>query len=248
MIAYYQQVGRAGRALDAAYGVLLAGNEDAEIHDYFIRTAFPTRDEARSVLAALEAAHTGLSILELMNRVNIGKNRIDKALELMSLESPAPVIKQDAKWLLTGAKLSDEFWERVEGITWVRRCEQRQMREYVALTSGHMEFLIRALDGDPSTVHEPLLPPLTTEVSPALVQEAVDYLRRNSLDWEPRKLWPAGGMPKYQLKGRIAATEQASLAGCCASGVMRAGASWCTKVSMTMAALPTNWLALVRNY
>ncbi len=209
VIAYYQQVGRAGRALDAAYGVLLAGNEDAEIHDYFIRTAFPTRDEARSVLAALEAAHTGLSILELMNRVNIGKNRIDKALELMSLESPAPVIKQDAKWLLTGAKLSDEFWERVEGITWVRRCEQRQMREYVALTSGHMEFLIRALDGDPSTVHEPLLPPLTTEVSPALVQEAVDYLRRNSLDWEPRKLWPAGGMPKYQLKGRIAATEQA---------------------------------------
>lgn len=209
VIAYYQQVGRAGRALEAAYGVLLAGNEDAEIQDYFIRTAFPTRAEVRSVLTALEAANAALSSVELMNRVNIGRSRIDKALELMSLESPAPVVKQDAKWLLTTAKLTDEFWERAEGITWLRRREQTQMREYVALTSGHMEFLIKALDGDPSTVREPLLPPLETEVSPALVQEAVDYLRRNSLRWEPRQLWPAGGMPKYQIKGRIAAAEQA---------------------------------------
>ena len=53
VVAYYQQVGRAGRAIEAAYGVLLSGREETDITDYFIRTAFPTRDEVRQVLDAL---------------------------------------------------------------------------------------------------------------------------------------------------------------------------------------------------
>ena len=61
VVAYYQQVGRAGRALDAAYGVLLSGEEEADIADYFIRSAFPTPDEVRQVIEALEAAPEGLS-------------------------------------------------------------------------------------------------------------------------------------------------------------------------------------------
>ena len=56
VVAYYQQVGRAGRALDAAYGVLLSGEEETDITDYFIESAFPTRDEVQQVLDALEAA------------------------------------------------------------------------------------------------------------------------------------------------------------------------------------------------
>ena len=62
VVAYYQQVGRAGRALSAAYGVLLSGAEDTEITDYFIENAFPTREEVAQVLDALEAAPDGLSI------------------------------------------------------------------------------------------------------------------------------------------------------------------------------------------
>lgn len=68
-----------------------------------------------------------------------------------------------------------------------------------------MEFLIQALDGDPSTVHVPALPSLSTTTDPTLVREAVAYLRRTSLPIEPRKQWPAGGMPQYRLTGRIAA-------------------------------------------
>ena len=37
VVAYYQQVGRAGRALDAAYGILLSGEEEIDITDWFIR-------------------------------------------------------------------------------------------------------------------------------------------------------------------------------------------------------------------
>ncbi len=41
VVAYYQQVGRAGRAINTAYGVLLAGLEDEDIHEYFRTSAFP---------------------------------------------------------------------------------------------------------------------------------------------------------------------------------------------------------------
>ena len=41
VVAYYQQVGRAGRELEAAYGVLLSGTEDTNITNYFIGSAFP---------------------------------------------------------------------------------------------------------------------------------------------------------------------------------------------------------------
>ena len=68
-MAYYQQVGRAGRALESAYGVLLSGQEDTDIIDYFIETAFPTREEAEQVLNALEEEVNGLSVFGLMERL-----------------------------------------------------------------------------------------------------------------------------------------------------------------------------------
>jgi len=209
VVAYYQQVGRAGRALDAAYGVLLSGQEETDITDYFIKSAFPTRAEVRSVLDSLEAVSAGLSVPELMARINLSKGRIEKTIALLSLESPAPIAKQGSKWQLTAANLSETFWQRAERLTDLRRDEQRQMQEYVRLKTGHMEFLIRALDGDPGTIHPPALPHLPTITDTALVRDAIIFLRRNSLPIEPRKQWPAGGMPQYSLSGRIAYDVQA---------------------------------------
>ena len=209
VVAYYQQVGRAGRALDAAYAVLLSGEEETDITDYFIESAFPTRAEVHSVLEALEAAPAGLSVPELMATVNLSKGRIEKTIALLSLESPSPIAKQGSKWQLTAANLSEAFWQRAQRLTELRRNEQREMQDYVSLTSGHMEFLILALDGDPGTIRPPALPPLPTTTDPALVRDAVAFLRRTSLPIEPRKQWPAGGMPRYHLSGRIAPDVQA---------------------------------------
>lgn len=212
VVAYYQQVGRAGRALDAAYGILLSGNEETSIADWFIRSAFPTRDEAAAVLEALEAEPKGLSVPELLGRVNISKGRIEKTIALLSLESPAPIAKQGTKWQLTAQTLSEGFWERAERLTAVRRAEVEQMREYVELPYGqHMGFLIRALDGDDSAVSPPALQPLPTTVNDELVREAVEFLRRTALPIERRKMWPTGGMPQYGVKGNIAANAQAQL-------------------------------------
>ena len=189
VVHYYQQVGRAGRGLDAAYGVLLSGYEDTEITNFFIHSAFPTRDEVRQVIIALENEPAGLSLPQLLQAVNIRQRRIEQTIKLLSLESPAPIAKQGKKWQLTAANLSNEFWERAERLTALRREEQQQMQEYVALDSGHMEFLIRALDGNPDTVQQPDLPQLPSGVEQDMVLKAIEFLRRTSSPIEPRKQW-----------------------------------------------------------
>ena len=208
VVAYYQQVGRAGRALDSAYGILLSGAEDTDITDYFIESAFPTREEAAKVLDAIEREPSGLSIPELLGRINLSKRRIQTTIDLLSLESPAPIVKLDSKWQLTTTSLSDSFWQRTKRLTDLRREEQRQMQEYVKLKSGHMEFLIRALDGIPGQVSTPPLPDLETHPDPVLVQQAISFLRATSLDIEARKMWPSGGLPRYRVKGKIPIEHQ----------------------------------------
>lgn len=203
VVAYYQQVGRAGRALESAYGVLLSGQEDTDIVDYFIETAFPTREEAEQVLNVLEDEVSGISVFGLMERLNISGSRIQNTIDLLSLESPAPIVKQGTKWFLTTTSLSEEFWKRAQRLTELRRTERNQMQEYVSLSSGHMDFLIRALDGDSRDVPTVSLPLLPTTVNAQLVREAIEFLRGASLPVEPRKKWPAGGMPTYGLKGNI---------------------------------------------
>lgn len=210
VVAYYQQVGRAGRALESAYGVLLSGEEESDITDWFIRSAFPTRQEVADVLRALEGEPNGLSVPELLSRVNLSKGRVEKTIALLSLEAPAPIAKQGSKWQLTAATLSEAFWDRAERLTVLRRDEHQQMQDYVSLPFGeHMGFLIGALDGDPSVVTEPALPPLPATVNTELVKAAVEFLRRTSLPIEPRKKWPDGGMPQYGVKGFIAPAHQA---------------------------------------
>lgn len=210
VVHYYQQVGRAGRALDSAYGILLSGDEETNITDWFINAAFPTRLEVDEVIAALEAEPEGLSVPGLLARLNINKGRVKKTIDLLALESPAPIAKDGSKWQLTASTLSDAFWQRADRLTALRRDEQQQMQEYVNLPFGeHMAFLIEALDGDASDVSPPALPQLSTEVYPSLVREAVAFLRRTSLPFEPRKKWPDGGMPNYGVKGLIAAGHQA---------------------------------------
>lgn len=209
VVAYYQQVGRAGRALAAAYGILLSGSEESEIIDCFIESAFPTREEVQSVLQILEQSPDGLSIPDLMGRVNLSMGRIEKTLHLLSLESPAPVVKQGSKWQLTAARLNPSFWQRAERLTRLRYHEKNQMQEYIGLESDHMRFLIEALDGDLTSLTPPPLPFLAKTVEPIFVQKAIEFLRRTNLLIEPRKKWPAGGMPRYALKGPIPPELQA---------------------------------------
>ena len=214
VIHYYQQVGRAGRALDRAYGVLLSGPEELDIADYFIETAFPSRQDVEQLTAVLEQAPEGLSQPQLQQRVNVRPGRIAKALQLLSLESPAPIVREGSKWQLTASRLSEAFWERVDRLTNLRREELAQMQECVASESGHMGFLIRALDGDPALAATPAFEPLPSAVDPSLTREAVAFLRRTSIVIEPRKRWPSGGsteVPQGTIPGDLQASPGRAL-------------------------------------
>ena len=203
VVAYYQQVGRAGRALEKAYGVLLSGDEETDITEYITTTAFPTPEEVEQVIGALKNAPEGLSNRGLLHQVNLPNGRIERTTKLLSLESPPPIVKDGAKWRLTAANLKDSFWERVDRLTKLRMKEQCQMRRYVSLKSGHMEFLIGALDGDPEGIVSPRLPPRPTEVSPQTERDAQLFLRHLELPIPPRLKWPTGGLTHAAVKGTI---------------------------------------------
>jgi ATP-dependent DNA helicase RecQ len=193
--------------------VLLSGEEELAITDWFIRSAFPTREQVERLLKALEQGpEEGSTEAELLAQLNLPMGRLQQALKILSLETPAPIGKQGSRWQRLPASLQPEFWQRVERLTEQRRAEAEQMQAYVDLSFGkHMAFLIKALDGDPSTVGPPTLPPLPEAVPDDLAREAASFLRHLRITIEPRKQWPAGGLPVYGLrsKGKIPVDLQA---------------------------------------
>jgi ATP-dependent DNA helicase RecQ len=198
VIAYYQQVGRAGRAVDEAYGILLSGREDDEIQDYFIRSAFPPAEVMLRVLRELERS-AGTSINELMARLNYRKGVIEKALKL--LEVDGAVVRDKTIYVRTPNAWTPDLL-RSDEVTQSRRAELEQIKRYVDHDSCLMEFLARALD-DPSpgrcgkcmncsrrSKREP--------VPEVLVRKAVEFLRADTVIIEPRKRWPSAALAELQ--------------------------------------------------
>lgn len=211
VVAYYQQVGRAGRALNAAYGILLSGKEEDDIANWFIKSAFPTNEEVKEVVAQLEAHPAGLSVPQLLKEVNLSQGRVEKTLSLLALESPPPITKSGRHWQKTEVALSEDFWERAERLTTLRRREQQRMREYVHLPFGHhMSFLISELDGDPSGVITSSLQALSEDFPKDKLREANIFLKRYHLPINPRKQWPNGGLKHSNNHGKIAKSYQAN--------------------------------------
>ena len=128
-IAYYQQVGRAGRGVDRAYGVLLSGREDDEIADWFLRTAFPPADRMREILAVLEAVD-GAQIGRIQAAVNLPKSQLDQALKLLELDGA--IGRSGGRWFRTPNPWEPDT-ERIERVTAIRRLELDEMRAYVDL-------------------------------------------------------------------------------------------------------------------
>jgi ATP-dependent DNA helicase RecQ len=191
-VAYYQQIGRAGRALDRAEVVLLSGREDDAIADYFIEGAFPPEDQLREVLAAVDDLD-GARVVDLEARVNAKRSVIDQALKI--LEVDGAVVHDGSEWFRTVNPWNLDSL-RIAGVTAARRKEQERMREYVRTADCLMQFLTRELDdpadsgcGRCSNCVGPFLP---TDADPDLVREAVRFLRRAYRPIEPRKRWPPG--------------------------------------------------------
>jgi ATP-dependent DNA helicase RecQ len=128
-IAYYQQVGRAGRALESAHGILLRGREDVDIQDYFIRSAFPRREQAEAVVDLLAERGEPLSIGDIEAVVNVRHSRIETMLKVLDVEGAVEHV--EGGWRRTLLPWTYPA-ERVENVTAQRRADQAAMHSYAA--------------------------------------------------------------------------------------------------------------------
>jgi ATP-dependent DNA helicase RecQ len=206
-IAYYQQVGRAGRSTASAEVILLPGSEDQEIWRYFASVAFPSETLVRRVIEALDTERSQ-STPALEPLVDLGRSRLEMVLKVLDVDGAVRRVK--GGWLGTGQPwVYDEA--RYEKLEQARRREQQAMLDYQATTGCRMAFLREQLD-------DPELEPGTTcgrcdncagqrysaDVDRASLDAARDQLQRPGVELAPRKQWPSG-MAKLgvELSGRI---------------------------------------------
>ena len=144
IIAYYQQVGRAGRAIEKAYGILLLGAEDEEIHTYFQQNAFPEEQHVDRILRLLERSE-GLAQWQIEQAINLRYGQIERALKHLSMEDPAPVVQEGYTWKRTAVAYVHAR-ERIERLTQQRTTEWTQVQAYAESAGCYMSFLQDALD------------------------------------------------------------------------------------------------------
>lgn len=200
IVAYYQQVGRAGRAIDHALGFLLSGTEDDDIHAFFRRSAFPSPEQVEDILDALERAD-GLSVPALERHTNLAQREIEKVLRYLSVESPAPLIKDGPKWYRTAVHYQlDE--ERILRLTELREQEWQLVQDYLHERGCLMAFLRGALD-DPETEAcgrcancrgEAILPSVAAA---ELVHSAATFTRQAEMPITPRRQTASGAFQQY---------------------------------------------------
>ncbi|WP_131738977.1 RecQ family ATP-dependent DNA helicase [Actinomadura roseirufa] len=203
-VAYYQQIGRAGRGVDRAEVILLPGPEDRDIWAYFASLAFPPEPVVRATLEVLETAGRPLSTGALEPRVDLGRTRLEMMLKVLDVDGAVRRVK--GGWTATGRPwvYDRERYERVAG---ERRREQAAMLDYIATGSCREEFLRARLD-DPAAAPCGRCDNCTgdrwsAEVTPQGAASARDRLHRPGVDIAPRRMWPTGVKDDLGVSGRI---------------------------------------------
>lgn len=201
-IAYYQQVGRAGRALESAKAVLLPTSADADIWAYFDSTAFPPEPKVRKVLDVLAAADGPMTLPKLEVDAGLRRGRLEALLKVLDVE--AAVERVDGGWVSTGRPWTYDR-ERHAGIAAARRREQDVMRSYLTGSGCLMRTLRSELD-DPDAADcgrcsacTGTLPFPGTEPTAESVTAAVTHLRSQTVVLEPRKMWPSGAARRGKI-------------------------------------------------
>ncbi|MGK4580847.1 DEAD/DEAH box helicase [Kitasatospora sp. HPMI-4] len=210
-IAYYQQVGRAGRGVERAEVLLLPGREDEAIWRYFASLGFPAEEQVRRTIDALAEAGRPLSTAALEPRVDLRRTRLETMLKVLDVDGAVRRVR--GGWTATGAAWSYDA-ARYAKVAESREAEQRAMREYAATTGCRMEFLRRQLDDEEASscgrCDSCTGPRHSPEVSADTLAAARAALGRPGVTFEPRRLWPTGmDALGVGLKGRIPAGEQA---------------------------------------
>ncbi len=214
-VAYYQQVGRAGRGAINADVLLLPGSEDKEIWEYFATASMPTQENTHALLHALrEATEQGqpLSVPALETRVDVKRNSIELLLKVLAVEGATERVEKG--WIATGNPWQYDA-QRYNRVAQTRINEQHAMLEYEHTTTCRMQFLAFELDdrtAQPCGQCDNCAGPwYSADINENAVQTARGSLASVGVEIEPRGMWPTGldrlgvtenGKP---LKGKIPA-------------------------------------------
>jgi ATP-dependent DNA helicase RecQ len=215
VIAYYQQVGRAGRGIDRAEVVLLRGAEDRRIQDFFIQQAFPPRELVGRVLECLEmAGEEGATARDVMASVNLGRGRVDALLKVLDVEGA--VSRNGPRWSLVPGNDWQYDAERYARVTQLRRHEQEAMAAFGADGRCLMRALQEELDDpDPSDCGRCAVCAGTRydgPLDPALVREAALLLRSRPIVLETKKMAPDESGAMRKIPDDVRAEEGRALA------------------------------------
>ena len=205
-VAYYQQVGRAGRGIDEATVVLLPAIEDRDIWAYFASLAFPREELVRQTLAALAEEGRPLSTAALETRVELSRTRLETMLKVLDVDGAGRRVR--GGWTATG-----EPWvydaERYARVAEAREREQQAMLEYLVTDRCRMQFLREQLDDPEAGAVRPLrqlrwADPVRHGRRRRRSTRAAERLARPGVVVAPRKMWPTGlATLGLELKGKI---------------------------------------------
>ena len=206
IVAYYQQVGRAGRGIVHAVGVLMSGVEDQDIHEFFRESAFPSEAHVNEILWVLEQ-NDGLSIRSIEEQTNLRHGQIEKVLKLLSVENPAPVIKDGSRWVRTPVRYQMDH-ARIAHLTGQRVQEWQEVQAYLEDAGCKMTFLRRALDDlDPtpcgkcsSCLGQAVI---NTPIDPALAHHAGTFLKHAEMVIIPKAQVAANAFLEYGFRGNL---------------------------------------------
>ena len=206
IVAYYQQVGRAGRGIEHALGVLMSGVEDQDIHAFFRDSAFPTGQQVDEILNILEQSD-GLSLRNIEEQTNLRQGQIEKVLKLLSVENPAPVIKEGSRWLRTPIRYQMDH-ARIAHLTGQRVQEWQEVQSYIQDAGCKMTFLRCALDDhDPTPCGKcaSCLEQAVVDVAiePALVHRAGTFLKHAEMVIKPNVQVAANAFQEYGFRGNL---------------------------------------------
>lgn len=215
IVSYYQQIGRAGRGIELAYAILLCGEEDEHINQYFINSAFPTEKDMNIVVDFI-TDNPGKSISEIKGALNIRANRVDKTLKYLTVGDD--IYTEDVnrkKCYYKSAKKWKPDLERSEGITAIRYKEMQDMDEFTKQKGCYMKYIAEKLDDVNAKVCvkcsncRGLL--FDEMVDAETVQRAQQFIKSKFGVIEPRKQFPDKTKieSEFQFKGGIVLSNYA---------------------------------------
>ena len=144
-VAYYQQVGRAGRGAANADVLLLPGSEDRDIWQYFATASMPSEEKASGVLTALAEAGAAVSTVALEARVDLRRTPLELLLKVLAVDGA--VERVGGGWRSTGQPWIYDA-ERYQRIAEARVDEQDSMVIYQDTAGCRMEYITSVLDDE----------------------------------------------------------------------------------------------------